>query len=214
MKKIGTKLISSTLLFSILAYSALPVMAYTKEESVYSKLDSNGMVYQTTVSNHLKNTEKSELLKDISDLMNIENVSGDQEFSEENGKLIWKAEGEDIYYQGNSNKELPIECKITYKLNNSEMKLKEMKGKKYYEENIDYQLSYPIDIREVLITFSQTIKLTDEIPEIYLECGMDYKKMDICVKLERIKDEQYNERGVFAYGFNFYNSRFSNNIFF
>ena len=62
MKKIGTKLISSTLLFSILAYSALPVMAYTKEESVYSKLDSNGMVYQTTVSNHLKNTEKSELL--------------------------------------------------------------------------------------------------------------------------------------------------------
>ena len=129
MKKIGTKLISSTLLFSILAYSALPVMAYTKEESVYSKLDSNGMVYQTTVSNHLKNTEKSELLKDISDLMNIENVSGDQEFSEENGKLIWKAEGEDIYYQGNSNKELPIECKITYKLNGEEISKEDIIGK-------------------------------------------------------------------------------------
>ena len=129
MKKIGTKLISSTLLFSILAYSALPVMAYTKEESVYSKLDSNGMVYQTTVSNHLKNTEKSELLKDISDLMNIENVSGDQEFSEENGKLIWKAEGEDIYYQGNSNKELPIECKTTYKLNGEEISKEDIIGK-------------------------------------------------------------------------------------
>ena len=129
MKKIGTKLISSTLLFSILAYSALPVMAYTKEESVYSKLDSNGMVYQTTVSNHLKNTEKSEFLKDISDLMNIENVSGDQEFSEENGKLIWKAEGEDIYYQGNSNKELPIECKITYKLNGEEISKEDIIGK-------------------------------------------------------------------------------------
>ena len=129
MKEIGTKLISSTLLFSILAYSALPVMAYTKEESVYSKLDSNGMVYQTTVSNHLKNTEKSELLKDISDLMNIENVSGDQEFSEENGKLIWKAEGEDIYYQGNSNKELPIECKITYKLNGEEISKEDIIGK-------------------------------------------------------------------------------------
>ena len=36
MKKIGTKLISSTLLFSMLAYSAAPVMAYTKDESVYS----------------------------------------------------------------------------------------------------------------------------------------------------------------------------------
>ena len=59
MKKIGIKLLSSTLLFSMLAYSATPVMAYTKEESVYSKLDGNGMIYQTTVSNHLKNTEKS-----------------------------------------------------------------------------------------------------------------------------------------------------------
>ena len=129
MKKIGTKLISSTLLFSMLAYSSAPVLAYTKEESVYSKLDSNGMVYQTTVSNHLKNTEKSELLKDISDLMNIENVSGDQEFSEENGKLIWKAEGEDIYYQGNSKKELPIECKISYKLDGQEISKEDIIGK-------------------------------------------------------------------------------------
>ena len=31
--------------------------------------------------------------------------------------------------------------------------------------------------------------------------------MDICVKLERIKDEQYNERAVIAYGFNFYSHK-------
>lgn len=129
MKKIGTKLISSTLLFSMLAYSATPVMAYTKEESVYSKLDNNGIAYQTIVSNHLKNTEKSELLKDISDLMNIENVSGNQEFEEDNGRLIWKAEGEDIYYQGNSKKELPIECKITYKLDGQEISKEDIIGK-------------------------------------------------------------------------------------
>ena len=43
----------------MLAYSSIPVMAYTKEESVYSKLDNNGIAYQTIVSNHLKNTEKS-----------------------------------------------------------------------------------------------------------------------------------------------------------
>ncbi len=129
MKKFGIKLLSSILLFSMLAYFTTPVMAYTKEESVYSKLDNNGMVYQTTVSNHLKNTEKSELLKDISDLMNIENVSGDQKFNEEQGKLIWKAEGEDIYYQGNTEKELPIQCKITYKLNGKEISKEEIIGK-------------------------------------------------------------------------------------
>ena len=129
MKKMGTKLISSTLLFSMLAYSASPVMAYTKEESVYSKLDNNGIAYQTIVSNHLKNTEKSELLKDISDLMNIENVSGNQEYEEDNGRLIWKAEGEDIYYQGNSKKELPIECKISYKLDGQEISKEDIIGK-------------------------------------------------------------------------------------
>ena len=129
MKKMGTKLISSILLFSMLAYSAAPVLAYTKEESVYSKLDNNGIAYQTIVSNHLKNTEKSELLKDISDLMNIENVSGNQEYEEDNGRLIWKAEGEDIYYQGNSKKELPIECKISYKLDGQEISKEDIIGK-------------------------------------------------------------------------------------
>ena len=129
MKKMGTKLISSILLFSMLAYSAAPVLAYTKDESVYSKLDNNGIAYQTIVSNHLKNTEKSELLKDISDLMNIENVSGNQEYEEDNGRLIWKAEGEDIYYQGNSKKELPIECKISYKLDGQEISKEDIIGK-------------------------------------------------------------------------------------
>ena len=129
MKKMETILISSTLLFSMLAYSSAPVLAYTKEESVYSKLDNNGIAYQTIVSNHLKNTEKSELLKDISDLMNIENVSGNQEYEEDNGRLIWKAEGEDIYYQGNSKKELPIECKISYKLDGQEISKEDIIGK-------------------------------------------------------------------------------------
>ena len=129
MKNFGKKLISSTLLFSMFVYSATPVMAYTKEESVYSKLDNNGTAYQTIVSSHLKNLEKSKLLDDISDLMNIENVSGNQDFEEKDGEIIWKADGEDIYYEGNTEKELPIECKITYKLDGKEISKDEIIGK-------------------------------------------------------------------------------------
>ena len=129
MKKFGKKLISSTLLFSMFVYSVAPVMAYTKEESVYSKLDNNGTAYQTIVSSHLKNSEKSKLLDDISDLMNIENVSGNQDFEEKDGEIIWKADGEDIYYEGNTEKELPIECKITYKLDGKEISKDEIIGK-------------------------------------------------------------------------------------
>ena len=84
---------------------------------------------------------------------------------------------------------------------------RDMKDNQYYEESIDYQLNYPIDLKEVLITFSQNIKLTEVFPEIYMECGTSLNKLDVCVKLERIKDEQYNERAVIAYGFNFYSNR-------
>ena len=90
---------------------------------------------------------------------------------------------------------------------NSYTLTREMKENNYYEQNFDFQLNYPIDLKEVLITFSLNLKYTEEIPEIYLECGMDYKKMDICVKLERIKDEQYMERSVIAYAFNFYSHK-------
>lgn len=128
MNKKIIKITSIALLGSMFCYT-LPVFAYTKEESVYSKLDGNGVVYQTTVSEHLKNTEKEKLLKDFSDLMNIENVSGNQELEKNNNSLTWKAEGDDIYYQGNSTKELPINCKIKYELDGNEIAKEEIIGK-------------------------------------------------------------------------------------
>ena len=129
MKKLGKKLTSGIILTSMFLSSAAPVFAYTKDETIYSKLDGNGNTYQTIVSNHLKNTEKSELLKDITDLINIENVGGNQELEEKEGKMVWKANGEDIYYQGNTQKELPIECKITYFLDGKEISKEEIAGK-------------------------------------------------------------------------------------
>lgn len=129
LKKVGIKLLTSTIICTILAYFTAPVFAYTKDESVYSKLDNNGNVYQTIVSDHLKNKENNDFLSDLSDLINIENVGGDQEYKQENGKIVWKANGEDIYYQGETKKELPIECKISYKLNNIDIKKEEIIGK-------------------------------------------------------------------------------------
>ncbi len=122
------KIVSTILLGTMFTYT-LPVLAYTKEESVYSKLDANGKAYQTIVSDHLKNTEKESVLQDLSDLMNIENVSGDQELKQENNTLTWKAEGEDIYYEGETEKQLPIECQVTYELDGEETSKEEIVGK-------------------------------------------------------------------------------------
>lgn len=125
---IKRKIISSALLCSMCAYT-LPVFAYTKDETVYSKIDKEGKNYQTIVSTHLENKEELDVINDISNLLNIENTNGEEEFSQEGNSLVWKADKKDIYYQGESQKELPIECKVKYELEGKEIKAEEIVGK-------------------------------------------------------------------------------------
>lgn len=126
--KIKTKIISGTLLCTMCAYTA-PVFAFTKDESVYSKINSKGENYQTIVSTHIENDEESDLIHDVSDLLNIENTNGEEDFTQDGNSLIWKADKKDIYYQGDSQKDLPIECKIKYELDGKEVKAEEILGK-------------------------------------------------------------------------------------
>ena len=129
MDKLGLKVTSSLLLCSMLVYTSMPVFGYTKEESVYSKLDANGNSYKTTVSSHIKNTEGLEVINDITNLMNIENVSGNNEVNKAGNALTWKANGKDIYYEGNTDKELPIDINIKYYLNDEEISKNDIIGK-------------------------------------------------------------------------------------
>ncbi len=126
--KTKNKIISGTLLCTMCAYT-LPVFAYTKDETVYSKVDSKGEKYQTIVSTHIENKEELELMNDMSDLMNVENTNGDEEFTQEGNSLIWKADKKDIYYQGESQKDLPIACDVKYQLDGKEVKAEELLGK-------------------------------------------------------------------------------------
>ena len=107
----------------------MPVMAYTKEETVYSKLDARGEVYQTIVSTHIKNTEESQTLQDLSDLLELENTNGYETFQKDGNTVVWNANGNDIYYQGESKKEIPISCQISYELNGEEITKEDLVGK-------------------------------------------------------------------------------------
>lgn len=101
-----------------------------KEETVYVLSDANGNVTKTIVSDWLKNKDGSDKLEDKSDLNNIENVKSDAAFTEgSDNKIIWEAKGEDIYYQGETDKALPVDVKVTYILNGKEMQADEMAGK-------------------------------------------------------------------------------------
>lgn len=128
MKEISKKAVASMLLGSMCLYS-MPVLANTKEETVYTKLDNNSNAYSTIVSTKLSNDNKSELLEDITDLLNIKNTNGEEEFTKEGDKIVWKSNGKNIQYQGESKKEIPITCKIKYELDGKEVTAEEIVGK-------------------------------------------------------------------------------------
>lgn len=128
-EKIMSKIIASSLVFVIGAVNVSEVFAYTKDETVYSKVKSNGENYQTTVTEHIKNTDDINTLNDISELLNITNTNGDEKFSKENNSITWNAYGNDIYYKGNTEKEIPIETSINYELDGKEIEAKDLAGK-------------------------------------------------------------------------------------
>ena len=133
------KMISGLLLFTITSYMTIPVFAASKSETVYSNLDSNGKAYKTIVSTQLTNEDKSDEITDISNLLNIENTNGDETFKKEGNQIVWDSNGNNIYYKGESDKQLPVECKITYELNGEKISAEELKGK---SGNVKIKINY------------------------------------------------------------------------
>ena len=126
--KLSKKIISGLLLCTTIAY-AMPVLAYTKDETVFSKTDNSGKSYKTIVSAHLKNTDEQELLNDMTNLFDIKNTNGEETFSQNGEAIIWNSNGKDIYYQGESKENLPIDMKISYKLDDKDISSDEIIGK-------------------------------------------------------------------------------------
>lgn len=101
----------------------------SKSETVYVITDAEGNSREIIVGDWLKNITGLELLYDQSDLVNIENMEGEETFSEEGENLIWQANGSDIHYQGTTEKELPVTVKITYYLDGQQIAPQELAGK-------------------------------------------------------------------------------------
>jgi AraC-like DNA-binding protein len=103
--------------------------AVSKEETVYVNANADGSEDQITVSNWLKNAGTEKNLKDESELKDIKNVKGDEEFTQSGNELTWQTDGEDIYYQGTTTKEPPVSVKFTYYLDGKEIKPDDLAGK-------------------------------------------------------------------------------------
>lgn len=125
-KKGMSLLMVSSILISCIPYEAL---AMTKDEIVYIKLKENGEVKSTIVNEHLINNNKENELSDYSELKDILNINGQETYTIDNNNITWSSSGNDIFYQGKLEKNLPIEANITYKLNGEVKELKDILGK-------------------------------------------------------------------------------------
>lgn len=100
-----------------------------KEETVYVNADANGKVKNITVSNWLKNGDGADELTDVTSLTDVVNVKGDETFTQNGDTYVWAAEGNDIYYQGETSEALPVDVKVTYYLDEKEISPDELAGK-------------------------------------------------------------------------------------
>ena len=134
MKKLGLSILIVSL------FLPTGALALEKNETVYGRLGTNGAVKNVLVSEHILNKDSADTLEDYSELEDILNVNDDRTFTKKNNKLIWTANGKDIFYQGKTDKELPIKVNISYKLNGKTMKLNDMISK---NGNVTITLKYP-----------------------------------------------------------------------
>ncbi len=126
IKKINKIMLLSGVLFTI---APLQTSALTKYETVYSKLNYDGTVMNTIVNNKIHNNEGLDTIEDYTTLKDVLNLSNDYAYKRIDNKITWNSYGKDVYYQGYIKNELPVQLKISYYLNDTEMKLEDMIGK-------------------------------------------------------------------------------------
>lgn len=101
-----------------------------KDETVYVLAGADGSVQKVIVSDWIKNSIGNTSISDKSDLTDVENVKGDETYTMNGDNLrVWDAQGNDIYYQGNIEKELPVNLSVSYKLDGKPITTEELAGK-------------------------------------------------------------------------------------
>jgi len=121
-------------------------LAAEKDETVYVIADADGTVDKIIVSDWLRNGTGADSMQDVSDLKDIQNVKSDAGYEMNgDGAIVWDTKGEDLYYQGISEKELPVDLHVTYLLDGKPITAEELAGKsgrvtiRYTYQNNQYQ---------------------------------------------------------------------------
>lgn len=137
-----------------------------KVEMVYVSGDAYGGVEKIEVETTLKAKEDGEL-KDVNALNNVINTSGDEDHDVEDDTLVFENHGSDITYKGNINKDLPVNVKLTYYLDDKEVMVEELAHKSgHLKIVVDY-----INNTKVPFICLTTMMLSDKFSNVKVENG-------------------------------------------
>lgn len=103
--------------------------AAKKDETVYVLSAADGSVERIIVSDYLQNSASSEQLLDTSQLTQLETVKGDASLSGDGDVLVWDTQGEDVYYQGETEKQPPVTLHVSYQLDGEDISAQALAGK-------------------------------------------------------------------------------------
>ena len=112
--------------------SAAVATSGEKNETVYVVLKPDGTPDQTIVTDWLHSDQGANGMTvndNVSDLQNLQVLKGGTIESEDDGKVTWNASGSDVYYTGNSSRQLPLKVNIRYTLDGVEGDPQSMAGK-------------------------------------------------------------------------------------
>lgn len=121
-----------------------------KTETVYVLMDADGDESSVIVSEQLKNKDGSAEVTDSTELKDIVNVKGYGDYTQNaDGTITWDAAGSDVFYQGSTDKELPLAVNISYELNGEPVSAEQIAGASGHVSIVlDYEnrLSESVDV--------------------------------------------------------------------
>lgn len=155
-KKLLVSILALMVVFTNIGYAAVK-----KDESVYVVLSSKGETKDVIVSDWIHSDDINVEIRDRSILNNIVNVKGDEVPKKEGETLIWTLQNNDLFYQGTTNKKLPIEVNIDYYLDGKKVEPKDLAGKSgrvkielNFKNNDEHEVKINGDYKKIFTPFT------------------------------------------------------------
>lgn len=129
-----------------------------KNEMVYVILDKTGKKQKVIVNDRIINKQCLDKIKDLTNLDNLKLIKGNATFTKDLNNVTWNANKEDIYYTGETDKEIPVNISIKYYLNENEVTYEQLQGK---SGKVTIRFDYTCNQSEI-------VKINNEDKTIYV----------------------------------------------